>query len=330
MRRAFSAVLVLVFLAPSVVMASVWVSADDYLSMRRQAKALMGKAAVAALTDLEAAQGKAVELKGTITGVIERPDSSAFVLNSGNQSYIIFSSDPDPQLDTGCAVRMLVKTGAPNASADCVLLATAWDYIITTREKEAMARMKKRPATARPMTSRGGAYHRSDMLAAKWTQILEPYKKAIMSFNRKLSAGEAEAIACYILEYSERYDVDPRLVVAVVLAESHFRLTATSRAGAMGLGQLMPRTAASMGVSNPYDAHQNLSASVRLIRGHLNKLSGGRKWSQLTWDHLFLALASYNAGPGAVRKYGGVPPYRETRAYIARVTQIYKQLCGYK
>ncbi|MDO8587882.1 MAG: lytic transglycosylase domain-containing protein [Armatimonadota bacterium] len=329
MRIALSTVLVLVFLAPSVVVASVWTPADDYLTLRRQTGALTGKAAAEAITNLDASRGKTVELKGTISGIVQRSDSSAFFLNSGGQSYIIASSDPDPQVDPGCAVRMLVKVGAPNASADYVLVATAWDYVITTREKQASARLQKRASAPRRMTSRGG-YQRPDVLVAKWTQILEPYKKAIMSFNRKLTAAQAEAIACYILEYSEKYDVDPRLVVAVVLAESHFRLTATSRSGAMGLGQLMPGTAAGLGVSNPYDPHQNLSASVRLIRGHLDKLSGGRKWSQLTWDHLFLALASYNAGPGAVRRYGGVPPYRETRTYIARVTQIYKQLCGYK
>jgi hypothetical protein len=328
LRRAFLTALVIVLAAPSVAFSSVWVSTDDYLSMRRQGKALLGKNASGAITNPGAFQGKIIELQGAISGVAQREGHSSFVISSQGQSCIVTCSDPDPQMEPGSTVRMLARVGAPGAPGDFTLLATAWDYQITQREKAAIAHLKQaKAAPQRAMSSRGG-FTRSDVLASKWIDILEPYKKAIMRFNRKLSAGQAEAIACYILEYSSKYDVDPRLVVSVVLAESHFRLDATSRCGAMGLGQLMPGTAAGLGVRNAYDPHQNVAASVRLIRGHLDKLSGGRKWSDLTWNHLALALASYNAGPGAVRKYGGVPPYRETQAYIARVTQIYKQLCG--
>ena len=327
MRRAILTGLVIVLAAPSVAFSSVWMPTDEYLSTRRQSAALLGQNASSAIANPGAFQGKTIELQGVVTGVAQREGNSSFVVSSHGQSCIVSSSDSDPQVEPGSAVRMLARVGAPGAPGDFVLLATAWDFQITQKEKAAIARLNKPKAPQRTLSSRGD-FARSDVLAAKWVDILEPYKKAIMRFNRKLSAGQAEAIACYILEYSSKYDVDPRLVVSVVLAESHFRLDATSRCGAMGLGQLMPGTAAGMGVSNAYDPHQNLAASVRLIRGHLDKLSGHAKWSQLTWDHLALALASYNAGPGAVRKYGGVPPYRETQAYIARVTSIYRQLCG--
>jgi chaperonin GroEL len=102
---------------------------------------------------------------------------------------------------------------------------------------------------------------------------------------------------------------------------------ATSRKGAAGLGQLMPSTARGLGVVDPYDPIQNLHGTVKLVRGHLEKY-----WAQTGdpngWEHVVLALAAYNAGSGAVRKHGGVPPYRETQNYVRKVIQVYKQLCG--
>ena len=86
----------------------------------------------------------------------------------------------------------------------------------------------------------------------------------------------------------------------------------------MGLGQLMPETARGLGVTNAYDPIQNIGAAVHLLRGHLDQYGG----------QIALTMAAYNAGPGAVHKYHGVPPYRETRRYVARVAALYRQLCG--
>jgi soluble lytic murein transglycosylase-like protein len=79
----------------------------------------------------------------------------------------------------------------------------------------------------------------------------------------------------------------------------------------------MPGTARGLGVSNAYDPEQNIAASIKLMSGHLSK-----------YGDLALALSAYNAGPGAVKKYKGVPPYRETRNYVQKVTKLYKALCG--
>ena len=116
----------------------------------------------------------------------------------------------------------------------------------------------------------------------------------------------------------------------MILAESHFRIGATSRCGAQGLGQLMPSTAAGLGVDDAYDPVQNVYGSVRYVKGMLDRMSGNKAWNDLTWYDLALALAAYNAGPNAVKKHGGVPPYRETQNYVRKVTSIYKQLCGVK
>jgi soluble lytic murein transglycosylase-like protein len=153
------------------------------------------------------------------------------------------------------------------------------------------------------------------------------YAQFIRSRNPRLSQQEADQIAWAILRFSAHYGVDPRFIVAIVLVESGFNPDATSRKGAAGLGQLMPSTARGLGVVDPYDPIQNLHGTVKLVRGHLE-----RYWAQTGdpngWEHVVLTLAAYNAGSGAVRKHGGVPPYRETQNYVRKVIRVYKQLCG--
>jgi soluble lytic murein transglycosylase-like protein len=154
-----------------------------------------------------------------------------------------------------------------------------------------------------------------------------PYYAAfIKKENPKLGASKALEIANGIIGFSVKYGVDARLIMAMVMTESDFNPNETSSAGAMGLGQLMPSNVEEMGISNAYDTMQNLYATVRLVRGHLNDYAS--KAGGYTYNSLVLALAAYNAGPGAVRKYNGVPPYRETQNYIKRVIARYRSFCG--
>ena len=114
-------------------------------------------------------------------------------------------------------------------------------------------------------------------------------------------------------EASDKYGVSERLLKAIAYTESGFQTNVTSSAGAMGIMQLMPQTAASLGVTNAYDPYQNIMGGARYISEKLTQYNGDKS----------LALAAYNAGSGNVAKYGGIPPFKETQNYVAKVMAYY-------
>lgn len=122
------------------------------------------------------------------------------------------------------------------------------------------------------------------------------------------------SLAPLFQDAAARYGVDPRLVVAVARQESAFNERAVSPVGARGLMQLMPATAEYLGVSDPFDARANVFGGTRYLRELLDTFQGD----------LDLTLAAYNAGPGAVQKYRGIPPYRETQRYVRKVRAEYE------
>jgi len=114
--------------------------------------------------------------------------------------------------------------------------------------------------------------------------------------------------------HSQAQSLDPRLVRALIQAESGYNRRALSNKGAMGLMQLMPETASELRVGNPYDADENLRGGTTYLRALIDRFAG----------RVELAVAAYNAGPGAVERHRGIPPFAETRDYVRRVLALYR------
>ena len=135
----------------------------------------------------------------------------------------------------------------------------------------------------------------------------------ILAANASGHQASSEEIDSSIVMAAARHNVDPNLVRAVIKVESNFNSNAISRKGAMGLMQLMPSTARSLKVKNPFDPDQNVDAGVRHLKQLLENYGGDVK----------LTLAAYNAGAGAVARSSGVPHFAETQNYVRRITNLY-------
>ena len=144
------------------------------------------------------------------------------------------------------------------------------------------------------------------------TVAFRPFGAAV--YDSRAAANAPAHLAAAIQDAARTHGVDPRLVTAIARRESAFNANAVSHVGAQGVMQLMPATARYLGVKNSFDARENIFGGTRYLRTLLDTFKGD----------LDLALAAYNAGPGAVAKYKGVPPYRETRAYVAAVRASYE------
>lgn len=145
------------------------------------------------------------------------------------------------------------------------------------------------------------------------------YNESKTQRTRRLSSklqplATGSTLSSLINFHARREGLSPRLVQAVVQVESGYNPRALSNKGAMGLMQLMPGTAKELGVSNAYDPEQNIRGGARYLRQQLDRFSGDVR----------LALAAYNAGPTAVTRYGGIPPYKETRRYVEKVLALYR------
>lgn len=146
--------------------------------------------------------------------------------------------------------------------------------------------------------------------------ILNEIKNGDISTSEINNSGVlecSEELNGYFLQAAETYGVDVNLLKCIAYAESNFRPNATSGSGAMGVMQLMPKTAEGLGVRDAYDAEQNILGGAKYISIQLERFGGDVE----------LALAAYNAGPNNVKKYGGIPPFEETQNYVKKIMNIY-------
>jgi len=329
--------------------------AADFVSARHAAAGhlLTGAGVADALHQPGAYAGRVVETAATVSGMISAGDDRTALLSIAGGESLALSVPANLRgatwLDSGAQVRVLLAATAddPALSSGFRLVAVAPEGdvvaadLIAARKAASAGRGRRGPLTSRSLpTRRDGRRalvyfadtnpgHPAGALSARALTIYAPYRQLVRRWNRRLSEGDVDKITTSILYFSDRNNLDPRLPVAMIIAESDFDLYSTSRTGAMGLCQLMPENAREFGIRNAYDPVQNIGAAVHMLRGHLDSYGGApANAGVIPFNQIALTMAAYNAGPGAVRKYHGVPPYRETQRYIKRVAALYRQMCA--
>ena len=323
----------------------------DFLGARKAAKQpLLGASSAGdILRRPDAYTGRTVEASALISGIIAAGDDKTALLSVEGTTLTV----PIPPalrsaawFDGGVRVRVLLRVAPadPTLPSGVALAAAVPEGEAANADRAQAQQAARVTALARPTPSKrsvatvafGGksvpaasAGHPVGALSARALSIYAPYRALVRRWNRRLSENDVDKITTSILYFSDKNNVDPRLVVATIIAESDFDISSTSHAGAMGLAQIMPDEAHSLGVTNAYDPIQNIGAAVHLLRRNLDKYGGApAAGGVIPLDQIALTMAAYNAGPGAVRKYHGVPPYRETQRYVARIKKLYKQMCG--
>lgn len=333
------------------------IPAKDYLALRRRMGYRPGLAYAKLAQDWTPYEGAVLELSGVLNGHIRGDRAVTFMLTLPTGEAVSLAA---PEADakvvteapyTSLRVLVRVKGGVVGNVVPLEAIAIADDAEIRYRERvasEAQARTQaareaaSRRSSSRSMSAGGGVRLRpmggalsglSDLarryLSPEAQSVYPRYCAFIANHNKRLGKDDVDAIAVSILYFAQRHRVDPRLIVALIIAESDFDPNSTSHKGAMGLGQVMPDEARAFRLSNPYDPIQNVRASVNMLRMKLDMYrERGTPDGQMTLRQISLAMAAYNAGAGAVKKHGGIPPYRETQRYVARVLSLYKTLCG--
>jgi soluble lytic murein transglycosylase-like protein len=348
----------LALLAGCVCGAAAWGDAAGYLHVRRSVQQVLLPTGMLGAIEQQPADylGKAVEVKATVSGLVVSGTTKTALLAIGDDS--VCAVMPPHLKDTLCvesgnAVRAILSVKADRAQA------TGASIIMLAVAPEAEAAQADRMAAVSEPAGRSSLPSRSmDVgmtraeaialanvtptgdeddgqgapvapLSERARSVYGAYRTFVRKMNKNLTESDVDKITTSILYFSDVDQIDPRLVVATIIAESGFDPTSTSNKGAMGLGQLMPSTAAGLNVSDPYDPVQNIAASVHILRGHLDEYGGAPPNAGIIpFDQIKLVMAAYNAGSGAVRKYHGVPPYPETQRYVARVAALYQQMCG--
>ncbi len=333
---------------------------DQYLAQRRASGWMQGSY-VSSSRGFRIPPDVPFELDGRLTGILAGDDEEAILILAlpDNSTVRLTISIQPTWLHSGSTVRVLATVSKADAEGvlsgipplTVIAVASATDIALRearwfeerlraeARWMEAERRVAPAPIkrtsagkssiipTPKPGTVGSIARLRA-ALSPKSQAVFASYKGYIKRHNKRLSDAQADQITYGILRFSEEYDLDPRLAIATVVAESDFRITETSHKGAMGLIQLMPDEVRRLKLSNPYDPVQNLAGGIYLIKERLNKYSKSNDFDKANDNHLALALASYNAGMGAVRRWGGIPPYRETQGYVRKIMKLYRELCS--
>ncbi|MEA2553811.1 MAG: hypothetical protein QOJ65_1987 [Fimbriimonadaceae bacterium] len=266
-----------------------------------------------------------IEISGLVKGSFRVADRGALIVErpSGGTQIVDCGAIPDWLVGNEVRARLIVKVTKADATAEtkAELIGVAPENLVAPHD----AQPPIAPTTSKTLTSRSGSRSPRAVASVPINEAVPIYASFIKSRNRRLTDAKAMEIANGVIRFSMHYGVDARLIMAMVMVESGFNPNATSRTGARGLGQLMPGTAAGLGVADSYDTIQNLYGTVKLVRSNLDLYAASNGAS---FRALVLAIAAYNAGNGAVKRHGGVPPYAETQNYVNKVINLYRQFRG--
>lgn len=311
--------------------------------------------------NLEAFDGAAVEFQGEITGIMVRPDGKVVMLKVGDDMALLSTAidKNEPLLRTGNLVRIIArvnvnnKDGAPTILAVAAAADTSSQPATVPDERNDLSLPSPPPAPIKtaapkpqpkPLTARGGQPAVVPVTPAKIKPQPKPesagpgsltgvspydvdnivdeqkpaYAAIVRKHNKKLRYQVVDEIAEALLRAGYKYQMDPRFLAAIIAVESDFDVNCLSGSGAMGLGQLMPFNLKEAGVQDPWNPTQNVFGTAKLLRGHLDDYKNRPNGT-------LLAVAAYNAGPGAVRRAGyKVPNGAQVQRYVWKVYYRYK------
>lgn len=236
--------------------------------------------------------GEVANIRGTL---LSRRKGKLFVQAGEHLLEISPASQDASWLEAGCEVMVLTRR--------------EFDHSLTALSLSRVA------VATRPGRELAQAFRSKNLVALGDERELTVLGAYIRQFNGGLSPDQSMELAAMICETARENSLEPELLASLVATESAFRADAVSPVGALGYGQLMPETARELGV-NPRDDEQNLRGAARYLSQQMHRFGGKQR----------LALAAYNAGPGAVSRYRGVPPYQETRDYVRIISRRHRAL----
>ncbi len=327
-------------------------SLQDFLKLRKE----NGISQATAAEQLQTLIGtKTIEVAGVVRGTIETDKGQMLILDmkGGGDLYIDGKSFPAWIKVSLTPARIIIRTSKTDENsliksefigAASEAMVAEYDAAHAPRHPKVEKTSGSRPVrTGGSRGSRGGGRPSStpggnptisgsigsgrtaatSVSSQQFAQVLPAYSDFAAHANPRLSQDQADQIADSVIRHSVKYGLDARLVMAVIQIESDFNPHCTSGAGAMGLGQLMRANCEECGISDPYNIDQNIFGTCVQLKQHFDRYADRDDETRLV-----LTLAAFNAGPGAVKRFGGVPPYRETQNYVRKVTDKYRQLCG--